>query len=82
MPDLLRECIKDKTVVTEVGCLILYWLIAKHPTPETHWPIIAVFGTLSNTTFREWSVVVQVRLHTSFSNGSSQDVKDSAEKEI
>jgi hypothetical protein len=39
-------------------------------------------GTLLNATFCEWSVVVQVRLHTSFSNGLSQDAKDKAKKEI
>ena len=82
MPELLRECIKDKTVVTEFGWLILYWSVPKHPTPETHWAIIEGSGSLSNATFSEWSVVVQVRLHTSFSIGLSQEVNDNAKKEI
>jgi len=60
---------------------MLYWLTPKHPITETHWAIILkMSGSLENATFCAWSVVVQVRLHTSFSNGLSQDVKDKAKK--
>ena len=52
-----------------------------HPKPESHRAIIEESGSLLNATVCEWSVVVQVRLHTSFSNGSSQDVNDKAKKE-
>jgi hypothetical protein len=81
VPTVLRECTKDKTVVTEFGWLILYGSVPKHPKLEIHWAIIEKSGSLLNATDCEWSVVVQVRLHTSFSNGSSQDVNDKAKKE-
>jgi hypothetical protein len=57
---------------------MLNWLDPKHRPSVRHWAIIPMSGSLSNATFCAWSIVVQVRLHTSFSNGLSQDVKDKA----
>jgi hypothetical protein len=61
---------------------MLNGFVPSHPKPESHWAIIEASGTLLNATFLSWSFVVQVRLHTSFSNGLSQDVKEKAKKEI
>ena len=68
--------------MTESGWLMLNGSVPEHPKPDSHWAIIEESGTWLNATLSSWLVVVQVRLHTSFSNGLSQDVKEKAKKEI
>ena len=68
--------------MTESGWLMLNRLVPEHPKSESHWAINEGSGTWLNATLSKWLAVVQVRLHTSCSNGLSQDAKDKAEKEI